>query len=209
MDYSSLFILFLKGALIGFAISAPIGPIGILCIRQTLSHQKTLAGLTGLGSACADVFYATVTAFSLAGIADFIITYDFYLRFFGGILIAWIGFSIIQNPSLKKKKKIDERNSPFHTFTSAFVLTLSNPITLIVFAAAFTAMGIAPISQSFSQASSLVAGVFFGASAWWLSLITISHLMHHKLSERQLLWINRFSGVILLGFAAYILLSLV
>jgi threonine/homoserine/homoserine lactone efflux protein len=209
MDFPALFILFIKGILIGFAIAAPVGPVGILCIRRTLSHQKMLASLTGLGSAFADAFYATVTAFSLAGIAAFIIRYDFCLKFFGGVIVAFIGFSIIMNPSPKKSQTIEGGNSPFHAFSSAFVLTISNPITLIVFAAAFTAVGISPIYQSFSQASSLVAGVFVGASCWWLTLITISSLMQHKLSDPQLLWINRFSGVILLGFAAYILISLV
>ncbi|MBA3812946.1 MAG: LysE family transporter [Alphaproteobacteria bacterium] len=208
MDFSLLFLLFIKGIFIGFVIAVPVGPVGILCIRRTLSHQNVGAALTGLGSAFADTFYAAVTAFSLAGIAAFITKYDFYLKLFGGLIVACISFSIIMNPSPKKTDKIEGRDSPFHVFTSAFVLTISNPITLIVFAAAFTAVGISPLHQSFSQASFLVAGVFLGASCWWLTLITISHLMQHKLSDPQLLWINRFSGVILFGFAAYILISL-
>lgn len=209
MELSSLFILLIKGIIIGFAIAAPVGPVGILSIRRTLSNQKILAALTGIGSACADVFYATIAAFSLAGIADFILKHDFYLKLFGGVLIAWIGISVIKNPSFVKTKSLEIRDSPFHAFTSAFVLTLSNPITLIVFAAAFTAMGVSPIYQSFLQASFLVAGIFLGASSWWISLISITHLMRHKLSEPQLLWINRFSGVTLIGFSIYILISLV
>lgn len=209
MDFSSLCILFVKGILIGFAIAAPVGPIGILCIRRTLSNQKMLAVLTGLGSACADVFYGTVAAFSLAGIADFIIKYDFYLKFFGGILVAWIGFSVITSPPFKNENNLKERDSLLHAFTSAFVLTLSNPITLIVFAAAFTAMGVSPVYQSFSQASFLVVGVLIGASCWWISLIITIYFLKHKLSELQLLWINRFSGIILIGFSVYILASLI
>lgn len=209
MDFSPFFILFFKGILIGFAIAAPVGPVGILCIRRTLSHKVVLAGLTGLGSAFADAFYGTVTAFSLAGIAAFIIKYDFYLRLFGGIIVAFIGFSLIRDRSHIQTIRIRGEDSRVHAFTSAFVLTISNPVTLIVFAAAFTAMGISHTYQSFAHASALVLGVFVGACCWWLTLIIISHLMHHKLSEPQLLWINRFSGVILLGFSAYILISLV
>lgn len=209
MELSFLSVLFLKGILIGFAIAAPVGPIGILCIRRTLTNQKLLAILTGLGSTCADVFYGAVAAFSLVGISEFIVKYDFYLKFFGGILVAWIGFSVITSAPLKTDKMPGGRDSLVHTFTSAFVLTASNPITLIVFAAAFTAMGVSPLYQSFSQASALVTGVFIGASCWWTFLIVTIYLLKHKLSETQLLWINRFSGVILLGFSAYILISLV
>jgi len=209
VDFSSILILFCKGILIGFAIAAPVGAVGILCIRRTLSNHKLLATLTGMGSACADMFYGTVAAFSLAGITDFITKHEFYLKLFGGILIAWIGFAIIKHPSRKKTEEIEGIDSPLHAFTSAFVLTLSNPITLIVFAAAFTAMGVAPIYQSFTQASFLVAGVFIGASFWWIFLITTIYLLRHRLSEAQLLWINHFSGVILIGFSVYILLSLI
>lgn len=209
MDFFFFLILFLKGILIGFVIAAPIGPIGVLCIRRTLSNHKVLASLTGLGAACADAFYSAIAAFSLAGISDLIVKYKFYLSLFGGILLLLIGFSILKNPSYKASDKLDGRDSLLHAFTSAFLLTVSNPITLIVFAAAFTAMGISPIYQSFFQASLLVAGVFIGASCWWVSLITAIYFMKHKLSATQLLWINRFSGVILIGFAVYILLSLI
>lgn len=209
MDFSSLLILFFKGTLIGFVIAAPVGPIGILCIRRTLSNQVILASFTGMGAVCADVFYGTVAAFSLAGIADFITNNDFYLRLIGGILLAWVGFSVIKNSSLKNSETLKGQDSLFHGFTSAFVLTLSNPITLIVFAATFTALGVTSSYQSFSQASFLVAGVFLGASCWWASLITTIYLMKHKLSEPQLFWVNRFSGVTLIGFSLYILISLI
>lgn len=209
MDPLIFLILFLKGILIGFAIAAPVGPIGILCIRRTLLNHLFLAGVTGLGAACADAFYSAIAAFSLAGIADLITRYNFYLKLFGGIIIACIGFSILKNPTFKNDGKLSTKDSSFHAFTSAFALTLSNPITLVVFAAAFTAMGIHPVYESFSQASLLVVGVFIGASCWWAFLIIFTSLVQHKFSEKQLLWINRFSGAILIGFSVYILGSLV
>lgn len=209
MDPFVFLLLFFKGILIGFAIAVPVGPIGILCIRRTLLNQLFLAGITGLGAACADAFYSAIAAFSLAGISDLIAKYNFYLRLFGGIIIAGIGFSILKNPTFKNDGTLSTRDSPFHAFTSSFALTLSNPITLIVFAAAFTAMGINPVYESFSQASFLVVGVLVGAGCWWACLITFTSLLHHKFSEKQLLWINRFSGIILIGFAVYILGSLI
>jgi threonine/homoserine/homoserine lactone efflux protein len=209
MDFSVLFLLFLKGILIGFVIAAPVGPIGILCIRRTLFGRYKLALLTGLGAGLADTFYGAVAGFSLVSIADFISTYNFYLRLFGGLLVAWIGFSIFKAPLCQSKEKSGEEDTFFHALTSGFFLTLSNPVTFLIFAAAFAAMGVAPLNNSFVQAAFLVAGVFVGANSWWFSLITTVHLMRHKLSERHLFWINRTSGVILVGFALYIVLSLV
>ncbi len=205
---TTLLILFIKGTLIGFAIAAPVGPIGILCIRRTLSGRYALGLFTGLGAGLADTFYGAVAGFGLASISDFIHHYDFYIRLFGGFLIAWIGVSIFRSHPRELSQDSSSEGSLIQAFTSAFFLTLSNPITLLAFAAAFAAMGIKPVHDSLSQASILVAGVFVGATTWWISLSTAVHLMHHKLSETQLLWINRSSGIMLFGFSIYILLSL-
>ncbi|MBY0292408.1 MAG: LysE family transporter [Alphaproteobacteria bacterium] len=208
MVFSIYFILFFKGVLVGFIIAAPVGPIGILCIRRTLGGSYALGLATGLGAGLADTFYGAVAGFSLASVADFIKNNDFYLRLFGGILLGWIGFSILRAPPRQNNAENEGDATLLSSLTSAFLLTVSNPLTLIVFAAAFAAMGIAPLEGSFSQAFVLVAGVFVGANAWWLSLSTTVHLMHHKLSDRQLLWINRSSGVLLCAFSAYMLLSI-
>ena len=209
MSLSILFIIFLKGILAGFVIAAPVGPIGILCIRRTLSGRYALGFVTGLGAGLADTFYGAIAGFSLASIAEFIKNNDFYLRLFGGILLGRISFSIFRSPPREPNLETGEEGTLLHGFTSAFFLTISNPITLIVFGAAFAAMGISPAEDSLSQASALVVGVFLGSTTWWLSLSTSVHLMHHKLSDRQLLWINRCSAIMLGMFSTYILLSLV
>lgn len=209
MGLSMLFIIFLKGILIGFAIAAPVGPIGILCIRRTLSGSYALGLVTGLGAAVADTFYGAIAGFSLVSIANFIKNNNFYLRLFGGILLAWIGLSIFRAPPRGLGQENADEGTFFHAFTSAFFLTISNPITLLVFGVAFAAMSISPAGDSLLQAFVLVFGVFLGAAIWWFSLSTSVHLMHHKLSDTQLLWINRSSGVMLIVFSIYILLSLV
>ncbi|MBI2707198.1 MAG: LysE family transporter [Proteobacteria bacterium] len=208
MIVSSLCLLFLKGILIGFLIAAPVGPIGILCIRRTLSGHYGLSLATGFGAGVADTVYGAIAGFSLVSIATFITQYDFYLRLFGGILVGWIGFSIFKAPLRQDKLKNRPRETLLHAFTSAFFLTFSNPITLIVFAAAFAALGVSPVDDSFTQGLALVGGVFVGANGWWLSLSTVVRLMHHKISDTHLLWINRASGIMLFGFAIYIVLSL-
>jgi threonine/homoserine/homoserine lactone efflux protein len=208
MVLPTFFILFLKGILVGFLIAVPVGPIGILCIRRTLAGSYVLGLFTGLGAAVADTFYGAIAGFSLVGIANFIKSYDFYLRFFGGGILAWISIFIFRAPLRENTIEEGGGGTLLHGFTSAFFLTVSNPVTLLVFAAAFAVMGVSPVHDSFLQASALVAGVFVGASAWWLSLSTAVQLVHHRLSDKHLLWINRSSGVMLLGFSAYMLLSL-
>ncbi len=205
---SALGSLFLKGILIGFMIAAPVGPIGILCIRRTLSGRYGLGFITGLGAGVADTVYGAIAGFSLVSIANFITQYDFYLRLFGGILVGWIGFTIFKTPLHQGEVKNGRGETLPHAFTSSFFLTLSNPITLLVFAAAFTALSVSPAEDSTLQGLALVGGVFVGANGWWLSLSTAVRLMHHKISDAQLLWINHLSGVMLLGFSAYMLLSL-
>lgn len=208
MVASSLLLLFLKGILIGFVIAAPIGPIGILCIQRTISGRYGLSLMTGLGAGVADTVYGAIAGFSLVSIANFIAQYEFYLRLFGSVLLGWIGFSIFRSPLRHDPLETRSKETFFHGFTSAFFLTLSNPIALIVFAAAFTVMGVSPQSDSLDQSLVLVGGVFVGANGWWFALSTTIHLIHHKLSETNLLWINRISGGLLLGFGAYMLLSL-
>lgn len=209
MSLPILLVIFLKGMIAGFIIAAPVGPVGILCIRRTLSGRYALGIVTGLGAGLADTFYGAIAGFSLASIADFIKHNDFYLRLVGGILLGWLGFSIFRSSPRETNSESREKVTLLHGFTSAFFLTVSNPITLLVFGAAFAAMGISPAEDSLSQASVLVIGVFLGATTWWLSLSTSVHLMHHMLSDDQLLWINRASGVMLVMFSLYMLLSLV
>ena len=190
-------------------VSAPIGPVGILCIRRTLAGRYGLSIVTGLGAAAADTVYAVIAGFSLVSIAEFISRYNFCLRLFGGSLIIWIGILIFRTPLKQTSIKTFKTETFLQSFTSSFFVTLSNPIVLLVFAATFTALGISPAEDSFSQGFSLVGGVLAGASVWWVALSMIMFLIHRKVSSEHLFWINQISGVMLLGFGGYMLLSLV
>lgn len=209
MNTTLLFLLFIKGVLVGLMVSAPVGPVGVLCIRRTLSGRYGLSIVTGLGAAVADAVYAAMAGFSLVSIAEFMSQYNFYLRIFGGSLVVWIGFSIFRTPFKQVSIKTFRTETFLQGFTSAFFVTISNPIVFIVFAAAFTALGISPAEDSLSQGFSLVGGVLLGATGWWVALSMIMFLIHHKVSSEHLFWINRISGVMLLGFGGYMLLSVV
>lgn len=207
MDLSFLGLLFLKGLLIGFLIAAPVGPVGILCIRAASIGRYGVSLATGLGAALADTFYAAVAAFSLVTITNFISRHDFSLKLFGGVLISWVGYYIFKTPPQKHPLE-GKKETGLQGFTSAFLVTLSNPVVLLIFAAAFATLGISPIEDSWDQGIILITGVCLGASIWWIILSTVILLIHHKLSSQHLLWINRLSGLIVIGFGASILLSL-
>jgi threonine/homoserine/homoserine lactone efflux protein len=208
MVFSGLLTLLFKGILVGFMIAAPVGPIGILCIRRTLSGCYALGFVTGLGAAVADTFYGAVVGFSLATVQDFIQAHSYYLHLTGGFLLGWIGLAILRSSPRPKISESSQEENLLHGFVSAFLLTISNPLPLLVFGASFAAVGVATANDSLLQAFILVFGVFIGASAWWLTLSTGVKLFHKRISDTHLLWINRFSGLMLLGFSLYMLASL-
>jgi len=204
----SLLTLFLKSCLIGFLLAVPVGPVGILCIRRTLSGRYGASLMMGGGAAAADAVYGAIAGFSVAGIGALIQQYSFYLHLFGGIFVGWLGFCVVRAPLRTDPQAHMAQESLLQGVISAFLLTISNPITLIVFAAAFAAMGITLTDDSLTQGLVLTGGVFLGATGWWAVLTTMTHLLRRQLSEVHLLWINRVSGILLIGFSAYILLNL-
>lgn len=205
---SSLFLLFFKSWVIGFLLALPVGPIGILCIRRTLAGHYGNSLVMGAGAAAADAVYGAIAGFSLAGMGALIQQYGVYLHIFGGIFVGWLGFCMVRAPLPADSSQNREKESLFRGFTSAFLLTLSNPLTLIVFAAAFSTMGMVLREDSLLQGLVLTGGVFLGAMGWWSVLTLCVHILRHHLSESPLLLINRFSGFCLLGFSVYILFDL-
>lgn len=205
MSIDQLCVLFIKGVVVGFAIAAPVGAIAILCIRRTLAGHYSLALATGLGAGVADIIYGSVAAFGLASISNLMNQYDFWIRLVGGLLLLWIGFSIFRSGPVVNGDKRDVDASHVGAFLSSLILTLTNPITILAFAAVFAAMGVDHLNDSLIQPTALIAGVALGACGWWISLSTAILWMRHMMSDAQVRWINHISGLILLVFALYVL----
>src|SRR3972149_1732210 len=174
---------FLKGCIIGFSIAAPVGPIGVLCIKRTL-HAGRLAGLfSGLGAALADAFYGMIAAFGLSALAELLLAAQWWLRLLGGLFLLYLSIKIF----LEKPKSIDsdvnERRF-VKDFTSTFALTLTNPMTIFSFMAVFAGLGLGSESKNFQDAFLLVLGVFIGSGCWWLLLSELVTLFRKKISEK-------------------------
>ncbi|HEX4840498.1 MAG TPA: LysE family transporter [Rhabdochlamydiaceae bacterium] len=159
----------LKGIILGFSIAAPVGPIGVLCIRKTLQFGRFSGLCSGLGAAFADSLYAVIAAFGLTVISNFLLAGQFWFRLIGGCFLLYLGWK-----TFISKPASDSKNVPHTTllndFISTFFLTITNPMTILSFLAVFAGLGLSSVHGDYFQAGGLVLGVFLGSAAWWLLL---------------------------------------
>jgi threonine/homoserine/homoserine lactone efflux protein len=195
----------LSGVIIGFSIAAPVGPIGVLCIRRTLAEGRLHGLVSGLGAATADAFYGCIAAFGLAFISDFLVQNQMWLRVVGGIFLVFLGTrTILAKP--REKTREDKKTGLANAYGSTLMLTLTNPVTS--FAAIFASLGLGSTAADYGSATVLVLSVFAGSATWWLILSGSVSLLRAKVTQRVLTWINRISGAIILGFGLVALASL-
>jgi threonine/homoserine/homoserine lactone efflux protein len=191
--------LFLRGLIMGFSIAAPVGPIGILCIRRTLAEGRASGFLSGLGAATADALYGCVAGFGLTVISGFLVGQRFYIQLIGGIFLLALGIKTLRSAPSERAAAASGTGLAA-SYASTLLLTLANPMTILSFAAIFAALGVADTGGNLSAAALLVLGVFIGSAAWWLLLSGGVGLVREKLSSGVLRWTNRLSGAILVVF---------
>ncbi len=190
----------LKGFLIGFAIAAPVGPIGVLCIRRTLADGRLTGFLSGLGAASADMCYGAVAAFGITALRDFLTGQQFWLRLIGGIFLLYLGVrAFITRPTADPSSAKDARGLA-GAYLSTLGLTLTNPATIISFTFIFAGLRLGQTGTGFLGAALLVAGVFLGSAAWWLLLSGLVGLLRERFNAAWMTWVNRIAGTVLCGF---------
>ncbi len=191
-----MFRTFLEAAVLGISIAAPVGPIGILCIRCTLANGRTTGLACGLGAATADAVYGLLGALGIgvalaaAGGAMGV------FRFVGAAWLAWLGVKTFRSRPAEREADADA-SGLWRAWASTFGLTLTNPLTILSFAAMFSAFA----SGGLADAPVLAAGVFVGSAAWWLFLSASVDRLRSRVGPRELAWVNRGSGVLLVAFA--------
>jgi threonine/homoserine/homoserine lactone efflux protein len=204
MDFNFL----LRGLIIGFSIAAPVGPIGVLCIRRTLTEGRIHGLVSGLGAATADAIYGCIAGFGLTFISNFLISQQIWLRLIGGGFLCFLGVrTFLSKPSEQAVSATG--NGLFNTYVSTFFLTVTNPMTILSFAAIFAGFGVGSAGGSYVSAAILVLGVFIGSALWWLVLSGSVSMFRTKFTPTRLQWINRISGIILTGFGVIALFSLI
>lgn len=195
--------LLLKAFIIGLSIAAPVGPIGVLCIRRTLVFGRRIGFVSGLGAATADAFYGAVAAFGLTVVFRFFVQNARPLHLIGGILLLVIGIrTMVARRDLAAAAEVAPRGPALlPAYASTLFLTITNPMTIISFAAVFAV--IAPAGGlDYRSAAVTVVGVFLGSAAWWLVLSTGVGAVRQAAGARVLAWVSRVSGGVIAGFGA-------
>lgn len=195
-----------KGIMIGFLIGAVLGPIGFLCIRRTLS-QGALMGLSiGLGAALADGTYAFVAAFGISVVSDFLLAYTNILSIAGGLYLMYLGAMSARRAPAVTALIVSKANL-LMAIVSTFVITLTSPVTILSFVAAFTSLNVLEQNVGSFQVGLLVFGVFLGSTLWWIILTTTSSLLRSRLTSCMIRRVNKASGMIIFLLGCVVLLK--
>ena len=196
-----MFILFLKGLLIGFAIAAPVGPIGLLCIQRSLRDGFRVGFASGMGAATADSLYGLIAGFGLTAVSSLLITYQFWIQLMGGIFLLYLGIKLLLTPAQEQTITLKTDKSLWHAYSTTFFLTLTNPITILSFVGIFAGLGLENANTHYMDALVLVIGITLGSAFWWIFLSGgVTFILRHRVSITMLRGINWLSGIIILMF---------
>lgn len=198
---------FLNGVLIGFLLAVPVGPIGILCIRHTLAEGRRSAVSTMLGAASADMIYGGVAIFGVNLVSTFIMDHFQEIRLVGGLVLIILGVKTFRSHITNGTRKLT-LNRHAGNFVSTFLLTLTNPLTLFAFAAAFAGFGTVEESAPSGSEFLVVGGVFLGSLLWFTSLVAATHTFRDVLTRKGLDIINKVAGSLIIAAGTYAFISI-
>lgn len=202
MDFSLL----LKGLVMGFSIAAPVGPVGLLCIRRTLAKGRLSGLVSGLGAASADGLYGLLAGLGIGALAEWLVSGQTWLRLGGGILLILLGLQTFFSQPAQTPASASSRGL-LGDYFSALALTLSNPLTILSFAAVFASLGLSSQGAYSRAVAGLVTGVFCGSAAWWLLLSGAVGLLRERITPLQMRWVNRVSGLLIFAFGTWTVIS--
>jgi threonine/homoserine/homoserine lactone efflux protein len=186
-----LVLTFAKGVVVGLVIAVPVGPAGMLCVRRAIIGGAIFGLVSGFGAASADAFFGAIAGFGLTFIRDWLLAWRDVLGVGGGTFLLIVGVkSLLVPPPVRTAPLGHQRLAG--AFLSTFALAITNPVTILAFAAIFTQIGFDPASGTVSIVT-LVLGVFSGSLAWWVSLSAAAP----ALRRFGMSWLPRFAGVLL------------
>jgi threonine/homoserine/homoserine lactone efflux protein len=196
MEISFLF----KGIVIGFAITAPVGPIGILCVNRTLSKGRASGFISGLGAVTADGFYSAVAAYGLTLVATVLSGHQMWFRLVGGCFLLFLGARMFFLEPVTELIRTKKSNLVADYF-SAFFINLANPVTIVGFIAVFAGLGLGTMNRDLYSATMMVLGVILGSAGGWALLTGVTNGLRVRFQPGVLRVINRVSGSVILAFA--------
>jgi threonine/homoserine/homoserine lactone efflux protein len=201
--------LFVRGVVLGFTIAAAVGPISLLCIRRALAEGRLVGIVSGLGVATADATYGAVAAFGLTAVTDLLVDWRRALGIIGGVFLLWLAWRTFRSvPGEAATAGIgDGRRGLPGVYLSTLGLTLTNPMTILSFAALFVGLGVT--GGDAAGATLLTLGVFTGSAAWWVVLVAAVGAFRSRLTPTGLRRVNIFSGLVIGAFGIVAIVSAV
>lgn len=203
------FELFWNGFIVGLMVSIPLGPIGVLCVQRTLNKGRKSGFVSGLGAASADTIFSIIAGLGISYIISFVKEQHIYFQIIGGVIIIFLGIHIFYtNPVRQLRLQRMNKNKLSYDFFSVFFLTLSNPMAILLFLAMFAGIHIASDSPGLLNLTSLISGVFAGASAWWFVLSSFVNFWRHRFRLKIIWWMNKVAGVLIFILGIVAILSI-
>lgn len=188
-----------KGIGLGLAIAAPVGPIGLLCIRRSLTQGQMMGLVTGLGAATADGLYGCIAGFGLTAVSDLLVSYAQAMQLIGGLFLCYLGLATLGSDPATEAAQASSRGL-WGAYASTLLLTLTNPATILSFIAIFAGLGLVGSSQSWGVSLALIVGVFLGSALWWICLSWGVTVFSQRLTPSRLKWLNRLAGAAIFAF---------
>ena len=188
-----------RGFVLGFTIAAAVGPISLLVIRRTLAEGRVVGLASGMGVATADATYGAIAAFGLGAITEILVGGQRILGLVGGAFLLWLAWRTMRAEPIEPTETAERRRGLAGAYLSILALTLTNPMTILSFAALFAELGIAP--GDLAGAATITLGVFLGSASWWVVLTSVLGVLRPRVTRTWLVRINIASGLVIGIFA--------
>ena len=200
--------LLFKGAMMGLVVAVPVGPLGLLCINRALSRGPWYGLYSGLGVATADAVAGGIAALSISLVSQFLADHQFFFRLTGGVFLCYLGYEIYRSHATQELPRTRTVNGLLGTYVTTFLLTFSNPVTILSFVAIYAGWHVQSMSGHYAEAAVFALGVFIGSASWWVGLFLGLTVFRDRFNLRLLWWIHRISGIGLAVFGMVLLLSI-
>ena len=200
-----------KGMLIGIIASAPMGPVGVLCVQRTLNKGRWYGLITGVGAAASDIIYAALTGFGMSFLMDFVNDERnrFYLQIIGSVLLLIFGiYTYRSDPTRNIRQTSNKRGTLFHNGLTAFLVTISNPLIVFLFIATFAQFAFVLPDHPFEMCVGFMS-IVAGAMLWWFGLTWLVDKVGSKFDNSGLKIINQVIGWVVMIFSVIMLFGTV
>ncbi len=199
LKFAVMIELMLKGLIIGIFVSAPVGPIGILCLQRTLNGGRAHGFATALGATVSDLLYALIAVFSMSFVVEFIESHQFILQILGSVIVFFFGlYTYASNPVRSLTKMNGVKKNYIQDFLTSFGLTVTNPLVVFLFIALFAKFSFITEETTFYESICGILFILLGAAMWWSLLVNIVNKFRGRFNLRGLWIVNKLTGVALM-----------